>query len=405
MKRYCCCAIALTALFLATNELQAQRTLVFEPANRVSVSVSTNVSYNSSTGLYTYSYAITSASSSQQEVWYFALELDSQVMPQISNAAAPQGWVFRVHDSRTILSWAAVEVPPPPPDFVDDGNVIPSPFQIKPGETLTGFSFRSPSPPDTAKFYAQGFTKLPVVSGDISDEQIPDWTEDSFTGTTIGPVGTHSPQGDAFLLLIDADSISKETAPTNFSEADINLPTANIGYRSQLTYFAGNVGAEITLRTGQVGDEAWFALNAVPDTWTSAGPTSDGLRNFIQAGPGLGTPNVSGDREALLDKVAEVVPLRATGLKQLIGKVAYAVIFKDDISMNYSPRTGNLKGANLGVVGFQVLAVTPASTGSSGSLPDVRVRILSAEEVVGRAIQTLTSAPAPISSSEPFDVN
>lgn len=41
---------------------------------------------------------------------------------------------------------------------------------------------------------------------------------------------------------------------------------------------------------------------------------SDGLRNFLAAGPGLGGEDAGGDREALLDKVPDVTPLRATGL-------------------------------------------------------------------------------------------
>ena len=41
---------------------------------------------------------------------------------------------------------------------------------------------------------------------------------------------------------------------------------------------------------------------------------SDRLRNFLAAGPGLGGEDAGGDREALLDKVPDVTPLRATGL-------------------------------------------------------------------------------------------
>ncbi len=56
----------------------------------------------------------------------------------------------------------------------------------------------------------------------------------------------------------------------------------------------------ISLYTGQVGDEGWFALENIPQAWDDAGPTGDGLRNFLVAGPGLGTPDADGDMTRLL---------------------------------------------------------------------------------------------------------
>ena len=53
----------------------------------------------------------------------------------------------------------------------------------------------------------------------------------------------------------------------------------------------------------------------------------------------------------------------------LEGMRVCAVVQKGDVSMNYGPLNGSLKGAKLGTVAFDVLSVTAAS-GSSGALPD-----------------------------------
>ena len=67
---------------------------------------------------------------------------------------------------------------------------------------------------------------------------------------------------------------------------------------------------------------------------------------------------------------------------------------------------GSLKGANLGVVAFRVLSVTARADGSSSSLPAGEIEILDADEFcVCDRLEFMLGAPAPDSSSEPFDVN
>ena len=220
--------------------------------------------------------------------------------------------------------------------------------------------------------------------------------------------------GDGFVfLLIDEDSIDNGNPPNFFLAADVNDLIAEIGVRSQLRFFAANVGATITLHTGEVGDEGWFAPKSIPASWDAAGPTPDGLRNYLgnpsvafphDVGPGLGTPDLGGDREALLDKIPDVTPLRATGLKLLEGKQVCAVVYDSDISINFDPIDGSLKGANLGTVAFEVISVTALTGHSSSSLPKVEIEILDAEDVCERELELITDAPEPESSSEPFDV-
>jgi protocatechuate 3,4-dioxygenase beta subunit len=205
------------------------------------------------------------------------------------------------------------------------------------------------------------------------------------------------------LLAIDEDSIDNGNRPNYFSSGDVNDQLAYIGVRQTLRYFAANVGKRILLHTGQVGDEGWFAIKTIPSSWTSAGPATSGACNYLRAGPGLGTPNRYGDREALLDKIPNVTPLRATGLRLLVGQEVCAVVYDSDISINYGPLNGSLKGANLGVVAFKVLRVMPLSGYSSSTLPAVEIEILSVDDLCARRIRLFQEAPVPYSSSRPFD--
>lgn len=220
-------------------------------------------------------------------------------------------------------------------------------------------------------------------------------------------VGTEDdPQENSYaiLLAIDEESIDNGNPPNDFSETDVNDQLAEVGLRLPLKFFQENVGTEITLYTGQVGDEGWFAIKTIPDSWQDAGPTSNGARNYLTPGPGLGAPVPDDDREVLLDKIRDVTPLRATGLAMLKGETILAVVYDGDVSINYSPLNGNLMGANLGLVALEVLEVSARTDGSSSDLPKVRVRIKDVPSVADRPLRLFNNAPVPASSSEPFDI-
>jgi len=210
--------------------------------------------------------------------------------------------------------------------------------------------------------------------------------------------------GKAVLLVIDEDSIDNGNEPNNFSETDVNDQLATIGLRDQLKYFRENVGKTLELYTGQVGDEGWFAVKTIPNTWINAGPTSNGSQNYLAPGPGLGSPNIDDDREVLLDEIPNVTPLRATGLKMLEGYTVLAIVYDSDISINYSPLEGNLMGDNLGLVAFQVISVRERTNGSTSSLPIVSIKILNVNDVKNLELMLFSNAPVPMSSSEQFDI-
>ncbi|GAB4407418.1 MAG: hypothetical protein OHK0039_09870 [Bacteroidia bacterium] len=213
---------------------------------------------------------------------------------------------------------------------------------------------------------------------------------------------TLDPITGAVFLLIDEESIDNGNEPNDFSDRDVNDHLADIGLRSPLRYFERNIGQEIWLYTGEVGDEGWFAPRTIPGTWIDAGPTTNGLQNYLAPGPGLGAAEPDDDREVLLDKIPDITPLRATGLAMLVGQTVLAVVYDSDISINYSPLNGNLMGANLGLVAFDVLEVTARTDGSTASLPRVRIRIR--EIATDIPLSLFANAPVPASSSEPMDI-
>lgn len=212
------------------------------------------------------------------------------------------------------------------------------------------------------------------------------------------------PSDYVVLLAIDEDSIDNGSEPNNFTESDVNDQIAAVGLRQQLKFFAENRGKTITLYTGQVGDEGLFALKTIPNKWINAGPTENGARNYLTPGPGLGAPNIDDDREVLLDEIQNVTPLRATGLKMLVGYKVLAVVYDSDISINYSPLEANLQGENLGMVAFEIVSVSQRTDGSEGSLPAISIRILNVDELSDFGLALFSNVPTPTSSSEPFDV-
>ena len=221
------------------------------------------------------------------------------------------------------------------------------------------------------------------------------------------------PAGEALFIVIDEGSIDngkpykyrKNGLPRKFfSGPGVNEHRAEIGLRAPLPAFSGKkVGKTYELLTGEIEDEAFFAVPTILPTWDDDAPegfpTGDGLRNFVgdlspfphKVGPGLGTPDDDGDREALLDKIPDVTPLRFTddptvvlSLDFLIGKRVCGLVFDSDISINYGPLNGSLKGSNLGLVAFQVLGFGfPNTPKSDKSLPNLIVKVLEVESTCG----------------------
>jgi hypothetical protein len=206
----------------------------------------------------------------------------------------------------------------------------------------------------------------------------------------------------ALLLVLDRDAISPGRAP--FSESELGCARKRVGYRATVDWFARHIGEEVVLPGGRVGNEGWFAFTSVRFGWQAAGPDKDdGMRNYLAAGPGLGSADAKGNPETLLEKVPGLAPLRATGLARLEGRSVCAVVLDGDVRMSYAPVSGNIRGPNLGKVAFQILSVADGNARSGSQLPDVRVRVLDADAVCSDPLAKFPDAPALASESNPPD--
>jgi IgGFc binding protein/Bacterial Ig-like domain (group 1) len=226
-----------------------------------------------------------------------------------------------------------------------------------------------------------GDDTIRATSGQLTDTATKTWTP-------VAPT-----RGAAFLVL------DEESVQGNAFKARGN------GSRDLLPYFADHVGEALTVKTGQSGDEAWFAPNCIPQKWLGGSGNAclegaareTAIDNYFGANGPAAIPS-----QSRLDKVPAVMPLRALGLTSLVGEDVCAVVYDSDVGVNYNtsrfPFTdANLQGKTLGVVAFRVDAVTRKS---SGSLPQVTLTILDAS-VCGDWV--LFNAPVPSSSSEPSD--
>ena len=230
------------------------------------------------------------------------------------------------------------------------------------------------------------------------------------TDTDPEDVPVQQPPAVGFLI-IDEDSIDNGLhywlqsvslfEPNNsefFTDLEVNDDKAAIDLRDVLRFFDDNVGSTITLLTGQVDDEGWFAPQTIPTSWSVSGTEADGLTNYFAGS----VP------QALLDHVPDVTPLRAAGLEALEGNTYCAVVYDSDIGINYfedGTLDGNLMGATLGIAAFMVDVdgVNKLDGFSTSTLPSVTITILDANSTCG-VLQT-ESAPIPASSSLPFDID
>ena len=246
------CSLVLTTAVLA------------EPANKVIVTATHTVEYDDASGLFTYSYAFRSDSMSLQEVDFIHLP----VRGSVTNIRSPKGWGGGTNIDGSMIIWGADDPAGIiiPPGYIDDGNILPSIYQIKPGVTLGGFSYQSPDPAAETPFYAQGFVKLDVVDESDPNAVYPPvltLEQDSYSATTVSPAapkdvyfGGRRPAVDGFLYFVGH---STKTRKLRRSPSISPCRTARSFYRN----LQGNVeqrGCHALLRRPRTTNGAVFVL-------------------------------------------------------------------------------------------------------------------------------------------------
>ncbi len=162
------------------------------PPNQLTATVTSSVTFDSTTQLFTYTYALSNGANSAQEINSFNLDFT----PPVQNLINPPGWTHAIFKRRSTLGWAATDPVPLPPG-VDDNSEVPAGIaQIKPGQSLAGFSFQSPKPPGPVKYFVTGFVEIPPQDDEEGAETLVEQCPQSVgnlpdlavVGTTQGPV-------------------------------------------------------------------------------------------------------------------------------------------------------------------------------------------------------------------------
>jgi len=195
-------AIGITVALASLSAMSPAQAVCPESPNRVKPQVQASVTRDSITQLYTYRYTVTNAPDSILNIGDFIVN----IVGAVSDVTSPENWFDRIIQGRNFdnpphpldaVRWYTSETIPIPPDSVDTGGLDPLLYPIKPGETVSGFSFKSPKPPGPVKFYALGDMDLPSAASEEEAEEISqecprtavgDLFETAYQGTTQGPV-------------------------------------------------------------------------------------------------------------------------------------------------------------------------------------------------------------------------
>jgi len=157
------------------------------PPNLVIVHVTVNTAFDQTTKLFTYTYTVANDPSSVQDVVDIALDTASP----ISDVKQPPNWAQNPMGP-TITAWFARGKDPTQPHNL--GGLVPPLGRIKPGQSVTGFSFTSPHPPGGINLWVKGFTDAPSGSNEqeaeTAAEEGPhgDFFDIALNSSTIGPV-------------------------------------------------------------------------------------------------------------------------------------------------------------------------------------------------------------------------
>lgn len=193
-----------------------------ELPNKVNIGATVNITYDKNSGLFTYVYTITNYADATQELVSIDIPLRGAT---ILNIKSPRGWWALNTSAGNRISWCACEEEGMVNQSgnVDDGRSVPSIYQVKPGQALSGFSYQSAYPPISGVFYATGWVPTPVEGIDFPTGQPPDlpaYPESAYKGTVEAPAfndalfnGGRRPAVDGFLVFPTIKDNSLYKAP------------------------------------------------------------------------------------------------------------------------------------------------------------------------------------------------
>lgn len=228
----------------ANGAVFAQAVACPAPPNQVMPTVTMQMTYDATSGLYTYTYSVTNGASSAQAIDSFSIDFASGM----TNATSPTGWYGGVLYTNQTYGWDAVAVSNP--DAVVDGGTAPqSSVQIQPGQTLAGFSLQSMKGPGPVKYYIRGYAPIPQQPSEQAAETLAEqcplavgkMLDVALVGTTTGAV-------NAIPVQISIKPMAQAPVPINPTDKGVT-PVAILG-SSTFNVNSVNV-ATLNFGTGQ----------------------------------------------------------------------------------------------------------------------------------------------------------
>lgn len=271
-------------LLSLTCRSSAQTVKCPAPRNLFKATVKASVTFDPNTNLYTYEYTVTSDSSSRQEINAVAVDF----APPLKNVTHPRGWAAMPFAGRNTMVWAAIAAAALPAGTRDTGQVPPSLFPIRPGNSLAGFSFQSANPPGPVNSYALGSAPLGVADSEAGAEAIAESCPQSVGGFfDLATVGTT--QGPAPFIPVQI-SIRPGSSPKTINPgAQEAIPVAILSSPS----FDARTADPATIRLGPAG--------AAPTGETRvADANNDGIPDLILQFPSAAAGVVCGDTSVTL---------------------------------------------------------------------------------------------------------
>ena len=223
--------------------------LLYEPFNRLDVTVACTVVYDSEKDEYTYTYHLVNSKDSVQPLWIFALDIDRNL---VIRTETPEPWLYH----------STSEPPPGSPKWAFWGSMG---GHIPPGESIS-LALVSKLGPVIATCYSKGYGQTVQSSiGPIDELAVYPPNVEGLKGQTLAPgsLGDSSPkaQFEAFLAIAETwgwvNKDKKDAALLHISK-DLDQ-TAFIALKNELNLVQGKVEGEVTAFLEHLGKDQGFS--------------------------------------------------------------------------------------------------------------------------------------------------
>lgn len=186
-------------------ELHSQR---YPWNDRVVPSITVEVGLDSVSGDFEYRYTVANAAGAEQRINMLRL---TTAVPA-SFVAAPAEWAFIHQPGLPQVLWHADGPLHPQWQPLHDADIASFASEIDPGESLSGFTVRSPCAAADVAFIASGYNHMRTMEEDtLPNVPAPDVDEEGIRGTVLGPGdcntvlewGNRRPATDGFMGLVN----------------------------------------------------------------------------------------------------------------------------------------------------------------------------------------------------------